>query len=297
MLTEKEYRSHKAVSQSNIKDWLKMTPATYKRSLETPREASEAMKFGCALHMGILEPQEFAKHYAISDWYTFWEDYEGDDKPKTSRRAGKVYEAWKAEFEAKAEGKEILADKGVHSLEKIEEVKRFISMNTKVLHNPSNRYEVALFGDIDGSEVKGKIDILRLDEEKGAIIDLKFTDQEISTDKDIERLFWNGRWDIQAAMYIELVRQNYDMTLPFIFVVVNKKSKDIEIRKVVFRESDDSAYMGAAADIREALEEIRECEKTGIWEAERPAFEPIFRPKYINRIIYISIKQKRKNTQ
>ena len=166
MLTEKQYRAHKAISQSNIKDWLKMTPAAYKRSLETPKEASEAMKFGCALHMGILEPQEFSKNYAISDWYTYFEEYTGDDKPKTSRRAGKVYEAWKEQFEAKAEGKEILADKGPHSLEKIEEVKNFLSMNTKVLHNPSNQYEVALFGNIDGSEVKGKIDILRLDEEK-----------------------------------------------------------------------------------------------------------------------------------
>ena len=111
-MTEHEYRSHEALSQSNIKDWLTMTPAAWKRSLETPKEASEAMMFGTALHTAILEPVEFDKQYVVSDWYSFYEEYTGDDKPKTTRRAGKLYDRWKVLFEAKAANRTIIAEEG-----------------------------------------------------------------------------------------------------------------------------------------------------------------------------------------
>ena len=170
-----------------------------------------------------------------------------------------------------------------NSLEEIERIKKFLEDNTKVLHNPLNRYEVPLFGELNGHRIKGKPDILRIDEEKGMIIDLKFTDKDITTDTDISRLFWNSRWDIQAAMYQELVRQNFGMELPFIFIVVNKKSKFIEIRKVLVNYEDDpnSIHSLAIRDINRVLDSIKESYDAGVFEAERKAFIPTSRPKYI----------------
>jgi hypothetical protein len=42
------------------------SPEYFKHMLDNPQPATPAMKFGSALHMNVLQPEEFEKHYVVS---------------------------------------------------------------------------------------------------------------------------------------------------------------------------------------------------------------------------------------
>lgn len=67
--------------------------------------------------------------------------------------------------------------------------------------------QVILFGKINGTKVKGKLDFLNISNEIAYVTDLK-----TSASVNARRYFWHASdmgYDVQMAMYAELVRQNY----------------------------------------------------------------------------------------
>lgn len=63
-MTEQEYRSNPAVNKSTLWE-IRKSPMHYKYALENPTEDTPALKMGRAIHMAVLQPEEYCKEYAI----------------------------------------------------------------------------------------------------------------------------------------------------------------------------------------------------------------------------------------
>ena len=243
------YRAHPALSQSDVKNWMTMSPKEWKARSEN-KKVTDSMIFGQAVHNYLLEPKLFHDRFVVEDWPQYFEKSEderirmelekGTDpsstkcKRKSPIRRGKVFEAWKAEFQSKIKDKEIIPMTTGGSIDlgyqKVLKVSKYLKENFDSLFSEQNQFELSLFGQREGVDVKGQLDIYR--PEMG-IIDLKFTGKDIVTEKDLNKLFFDGRWDIQAKMYIDLVKQNYGCEVPFLFLVVNHKKEEIQVRKIL----------------------------------------------------------------
>lgn len=63
-MTEQEYRSNPGVNKSTLWE-IRKSPKHYKWLLEHPGEDTPALKLGRAVHMAVLQPDEYCKQYAI----------------------------------------------------------------------------------------------------------------------------------------------------------------------------------------------------------------------------------------
>ena len=64
-MTEEEYRAHPAVNKSTLWE-MRKSPAHYKWALDHPSPDTPALKMGRAIHMGILQPDDFNSHYVLA---------------------------------------------------------------------------------------------------------------------------------------------------------------------------------------------------------------------------------------
>jgi len=60
------YNDTEYVSNSMLNNLTGKSPEYFKHMLDNPQPATPAMKFGSALHMNVLQPEEFKKHYVVS---------------------------------------------------------------------------------------------------------------------------------------------------------------------------------------------------------------------------------------
>ena len=60
------YNDTEYVSNSMLNNLTSRSPEYFRYMLENPQPATPAMKFGSALHMNVLQPEEFNKHYIVS---------------------------------------------------------------------------------------------------------------------------------------------------------------------------------------------------------------------------------------
>ena len=53
------------VTNSMLNNLTGKSPEYFKHIMENPQPASAAMRFGSALHMQVLQPEEYSKHYVM----------------------------------------------------------------------------------------------------------------------------------------------------------------------------------------------------------------------------------------
>lgn len=70
MITRENYWTHPGVSQSQLRDLARSPMHYYAKHVArtAPVEETAAMRFGSALHMAVLEPEDYAKRYVVQDW-------------------------------------------------------------------------------------------------------------------------------------------------------------------------------------------------------------------------------------
>ena len=93
-MTEKEYRAHHAVSRSELWRLLSETPEKYRYYKDNPPPATDALIFGQALHMSVLQPEIYTDNFAVA--------------PDADRRTKAGKEVWN-DFISKNEGKTFIS--------------------------------------------------------------------------------------------------------------------------------------------------------------------------------------------
>lgn len=143
----------------------------------------------------------------------------------------------------------------------------------------SGEKQVIMSGEIGGVKVKIKIDSLWPDK----IVDLKIMQNfEPIYDPEKGRMLWFEAWgyDLQGAVYQEIVRQNTGKQLPFYLAAATKeKITDIDIVHVP-QEMLDFALEGFATDvtmfdaIKRRIIEPQRCEKCDYCKSTKILMEP-----------------------
>ena len=185
------YLGSNALSSSSAKKLLQ-SPKAYLKSLDVNQDA-QALRDGRLVHLSVLEPHKI-KDLRIID---------GSKATKTFKEA--VIETGSANVYTRSEFDN--ANRIADAVLKCSEV-------TSLLNGAE--FEVPQAKMIDGLAFRGKADILK----DNVIIDLKTT-------SDITKFRWSAKhfsYDLQAALYLKM----FDVD-EFIFVVVDKDSKDIMI--------------------------------------------------------------------
>lgn len=211
-LSNEEYhKSNGFLSSSMIKLILQSPELYYQKYIKksTKEESSDIFDTGTAIHMRILEPDNYVGNVAFF----------------TGTRRGKVWE----DFKAINGGKLILGD-----LQKVQLDKMYASfINSKLgpeLISDGNA-EVSLFTTLHDTNVKVRADYLN--SKKRIIFDLKSTSGIISEDKfkyNLESKLYG--YDLQAALYVDAYAEHYAFPeFDFYWIVMSKDFDDIKFFK------------------------------------------------------------------
>jgi len=210
-LTQEEYRNAPGISRSDLM-YMDKTPAHYKYYKDNPKEPTDAMIRGTAVHTLILEPETFGDFFAVM--------------PKDiSRKGTKAYKEW---IEVNGyENHEILNQK---TWNEILGMRKAVDSNTRAKLYLGGYHEKSFFW-IDketGILCKCRPDSIHL--KTGIISDLKTCD-DASPEEFIKKCY-NMAYHIQNAFYvdgvIEAVKQGGNNGIEFkepdafMFVAIEK---------------------------------------------------------------------------
>ena len=145
-------------------------------------EATDKMRFGSLVHALCFSPAQVAADYVMAP-YDDWRTKEAKE--------------WKQEKEAS--GVEVVKEA---EWQRAEEMKDAIMESEYIFSLGACDYEVAAFGKIGETIIKGMIDIMPHSGNK--LVDLKTTGS-IGDEKDLQRQIYNMGYHWQAALYLDLV--------------------------------------------------------------------------------------------
>ena len=252
-ISEEEYRSDQGVNKSTLWE-MRKSPQHYKYSLTHPTEDTPALKLGRAVHMAILQPEEFQKHYILA--------------PNIDRRTNAGKALW-SDFLLQAEGKEVLT---------ADDYETVMAMYDAVYGNPEKgiignqaaqnlldgaETEVSLFwtDNITGIDCKCRLDAIKCVGDKTIVIDLK-TATDAKTDSFMRDAIKLG-YDVQEAHYVRGVRENGadDGKIEWYWLVIEKKPPyAINIIK-----STDPFRDRGTWQLIDLMEKLKNCIDTDEW--------------------------------
>lgn len=241
-MTEKEYRSHPAISRSEL--WkLSESPEKFRWAMDNPPEPTPALLFGQVVHKLILQPDTFDDEFAIL--------------PTVDRRTAAGKEVYN-HFLVASEGKSVVTQY---------EYERAVEMANKVRSVPlaqvlldGKREEPYFWTDEDtGEDCKCRVDCLT---EVGSylfVVDYKTTG-DASTDSFMRSAYKYG-YHFQAAMYSAGVEKNLGRTPLFVFIAQEKQPP----YAVNILQADD-AFVRKGYDVfRELIGTYHWCKENNNW--------------------------------
>lgn len=241
-MTEKEYRSHPAVSRSEL---FKITesPEKFRFYKDNPPEPTPALIFGQAFHKLVLEPETFNDEFAVI--------------PDCDRRTKHGKELFR-EFEENAQDKILITE---------EEYLKAALMRDSILKNPlaakllNGEREKPFFwvDEMTGEECKCRPDCMLQLSNMNILVDLKSAGQA-DTDSFMRDSIRYG-YDFQSAMYSEGVKINTGKEWAFVFLVVEKEPPfAVNILQA------DPVFVRRGYDIfRELIGIYHDCKLSGNW--------------------------------
>jgi len=217
--TDDEYHADKNyISASGLKK-LKVSPAHFKEEEETAE--SDALLFGSAYHMYILEPDKFKDQYYIFDDSVVCGALIA--KGAKSPRSTNDYKAWKESEMSFSDGKILIDEADADKLE---------AMRARLMNHPYAKMllsnginEQGYMGEIETEagniSVKFKPD--HINENKKIIIDLKTT---LDASKDgFTRVAADRDYHIQASFYSDLMEKVSGDNRPYTFIFIAQEKK------------------------------------------------------------------------
>ena len=252
-LTHDNYYNDTEHISNSMLNHISISPEYFRFRQDNPQPATSAMKLGSAIHMNVLQPAEFHKHYAVS--------------PKFDKRTKQGKEDF-AEFSKKNMFKDIISESDFELIEQItlktmrdNMVNRLLTSGEpeKIITWNNKHYDV---------NCKGMLDYYR----DGMIIDLKTT-QDASYN-GFMRSVRKYKYHKQAAYYMDAVK-----AYRFIIIAV-EKTPPFSIN--VFELGDDMIDEGRDMYNHE-LEIYKYCEENDYWPGA--GFDPL--DKESERTIHI----------
>jgi len=242
------------VSKSLLWDFNK-SPFKWRHS--KPREASKAMDLGTLIHAATLEPKTVADLIAISPY--------ADYRTKEARE-------WKADL---AESGKIITSRD--EIDKALSIAETVTDDYYLQFDARYKTEVAVFGKIGDTEVKGLIDIVP--DGLDCLMDLKTTG-EIGSLESIQRTIVNRGYHWQAALYLDLwnAAANEKRTR-FVFCFVEVESP----HETAWVELSENLLELGRAGYMNALAKWQTCVSTNYWPKQIEGIQTIETPKYITQ--------------
>ena len=238
----KNYHSNPAISRSKLM-LIGESPEKFNYFLNNPVPSTEAQILGSAVHKLALERQDFDKEFAV--------------EPVVNKRTN--------------EGRQILAEFYFDNSEKTIITSTIYETALKMVASlESNPKAVFLLnGDVErsyyttdnltGEAVKCRPDVTKTIKGKGLIVDLKtccHADNETFAKEAIKY-----GYDVQAAMYKEIVEKETGLSHDVIFVAVEKS----EPFSVNILQADDLFLEYGNRRYREFLGTYHECKENNAW--------------------------------
>ena len=243
-MTEKEYRAYPAVNKSTLWE-IRKSPAHYKYALEHPNPDTPALKMGRAIHMAILQPDDFSKRYMVSQNF--------DRRTKEGKAQ---YEA----FMASVGDKELIDSDTFNELAAMYEAVWTDPDATEML--TGCRFETPLFWTDEATGIKCKC---RLDADKrkrrhAVVVDLKScTDANTNT---FMREALKYGYDVQCAHYLRGYKANYRVdTIDWYFIAVEKKPP----YAVNVIKAGDAFIDRGTWQLIDLMDRLKECRDTNTW--------------------------------
>ena len=175
------------VSNSMLNNLTGKSPEYFRFMMDNPQPSTPAMKFGSALHMNVLQPEEFNNYYAIA--------------PKFDKRT-KQGKADYEEFTNNNMFKTVISEQDYHLIEQMTS-KLMRDSDAKTLLNGGFKEQIIAWENQEHDvKCRGMLDVYRKD--AGIIVDLKTTqDSSYYGFASSVRKF---KYYKQAAFYLDAVR-------------------------------------------------------------------------------------------
>lgn len=244
-MTEKEYRSHPAISRSEL--WrMDESPEKFKWYREHPLEPTPALLFGQVVHKMLLEPESFYDDFAV-------------EPEQIDRRTKGGKEAYNA-FLDQADGKSIVPlSMFVQGLDMTGVALR----NQLVQKLLEGEHERPFFWtDADtGIECKCRVDCLTEIDGKPVIVDYKST-TNAATNIFNNEVFKYG-YHFQAAMYATGVKETMGLAeLPEFIIIAQEKKAPYSLNVV---KVSPEVVLAGLDKMRELLGLYQECMEMDFW--------------------------------
>lgn len=205
-MNDLEYQNHEGIRRSDLFTIFNKTPLHFKYEIDHPKEDTDALMFGRAAHMAVLEYDRFMDTYV--------------EAPICDRRTKEGKEIYNA-FIAASEGKEVLTH---------DQMQTILDMRSVIVNNPNferfitGKTETAIFWkDSETGEVcKIKPDVITEIDGVHYIVDYKTTDS--CADGAFERSVRKYGYKFQAGMYREGCFQTDFNEYKFAFLAQEKSA-------------------------------------------------------------------------
>jgi len=253
-MTEKEYRSHPAVSRSEL--WrMSESPEKFKYFRDNPPKATPSLTFGQLIHAMILQPDTVHTDFCI--------ELTVNRRTKEGREA---YEKWL----------ETVGDKTVISAEMWEKalaMRDALSKNRTATALLDGQHEVPFFwtDEDTGEECKCRADCITQTDSGLIVVDYKSTAN--AKPHIFNHEIYKYGYHLQAAMYTEGVMKVFELSErpEFIFIAQEKQPPySVNIMQVT-----DDVMLHGIDTFREYIGIYHECNETGYWYGYNGPFDEI----------------------
>lgn len=254
------------LSASDIK-LIWRSPAHFREQKIQPSEPTPAMELGRAVHMAVLEPDRFAGQYKAIDDTDILAKI-GGARPRATNR----YKEWYAELLLDNPDKTFLELGDYNRALDMARTVRGHRVAGKLLSEPGVAETTLQWKHrVTKTPMKCRPDWLT---ESGKIVDLKTTEDARPT--AFSRTIWTYLYHLQAAVYIEGVKETTDRDSPFIFIAVEKEPP----YGLMVYELDQETVDLAMSEVDRCIRLYEECSVMGVWPAYRAEVRQIQLPHW-----------------
>ncbi len=274
-MPHEQYLSLDALSSSGIKRLLQ-SPMHYQYDREHPKEATDSMLIGTALHMAVLEPDRYADSVIVVP----------DDAPKRPTlaqwRAAKPSPAsvaamqWWTEFESRAAGKLLLDAEQAAKVEGMAGAVRRHPVHDELLRDGTPETSFLWRDARTELPCKARFDYLRDD---GIALDVKSCMD--ASPEGFARSVAQFRYHVQHAWYNNAHEHLRDASLQaFVFIAVENTAPYGCACYVL----EPNAVLFGVNRCLEAMDLYAEAKRSGYWRGYSPRVNPIILPRWATTV-------------